>query len=143
MRAAAISLVMLWSAVARAEDPPATDAALVELSVPHDGDPFSIDEKKRVTVAVGHAYARSEAAARLSYLLAYWKTRFNVASEWKGDRVFISGKVYGIKIQALFAINDSSVVGFAQDPGWPWRGKVQTYVDRKLKKYLNVNYDDP
>ena len=144
MRAAAISVVMLASALARAEDPPAaTDAALVDLAVPHDGDPFSIDEKDRVTVFVMHAFARPEAAARLSYLLAYWKKRFNVTSEWKGDRVFISGSVFGIKIQALFAINDSSVVGFAHDPGWPWRGRVQSYVDGKLKKYLNANYDDP
>lgn len=145
MKGAVFSLLLLLSAPAAwAEDPPpAPDPALAELAVPVEGDPFSIAEQGRLNVAVNHAFARSEAATRLGYLLAYWKKRFNIASEWRGDRVFLTGSVYGIKIQAMFAINDSSVVGFAHDPGWPWRGQVQNYVDRKLKKYLNVNYDDP
>lgn len=144
MKRAGFSLVLILSASALGEDlVPAPDAALAELAVPVEGDPFSIDAQGRLSVAVNHGFARTEAAARLGYLLAYWKKRFNIASEWRGDRVFLSGSVYGIKIQAMFAINDSSVVGFAHDPGWPWRGQVQNYVDRKLKKYLNVNYDDP
>lgn len=145
MKRAVFSLVLVLSATtALAEDPlPAPDPALAELAVPVEGDPFSIEVKGRLSVAVNHGFARAEAAARLGYLLGYWKKRFNIASEWRGDRVFLSGSVYGIKIQAMFAINDSSVVGFAHDPGWPWRGQVQSYVDRKLKKYLNVNYDDP
>lgn len=141
MRCLALTLVLLCSASAAADDlPPAPDPGL---AVPAEGDPFSIAEPGRLSIAVKHAYVRTEAATRLSYLLAYWKKRFNIVSEWRGDRVFLSGSVYGIKIQALFTINDSSVVGFAHDPGWPWRGQVQDYVDRKLKKYLNQNYDDP
>lgn len=143
MRSAVFILVMIFGATAVAGDAsPPIDPALAELAVPVEGDPFSIEVQGRLSVAVNHTFPRAEAAARLSYLLGYWKKRFNVASEWKGDRVFVSGSVYGIKIQAMFAINDSSIVGFAHDPGWPWRGQVQTYVDRKLKKYLNVNYDD-
>ncbi|MDP1822099.1 MAG: hypothetical protein Q8L48_02620 [Archangium sp.] len=143
MKRGVFSLVVLLSAAALADDLPKVDPALAELAVPLDGDPFSIDEHGRLSIAVNHGFARPEAAARLGYLLSYWKKRFNIASEWRGDRVFLSGSVYGIKIQAMFAINDSSVVGFAHDPGWPWRGQVQHYVNRKLKKYLNVNYDDP
>ncbi len=139
---AALSMVLLLGAVATAEDV-SPDPALAELAVPAEGDPFSISETGRLSVAVKHAFGRPEAVTRLGYLLAYWKKRFNLVAQWRGERVFLSGAVFGIKIQAMFAINDSSVVGFAHDPGWPWRGKVQEYVDGKLKKYLNANYDDP
>ncbi len=142
MNRLALSMVLLLGAVAAAEDT-SPDRALAELAVPAEGDPFSIEATGRLSVAVKHAFARPEAVTRLGYLLEYWKKRFNVVAEWRGDRVFLSGAVLGIKIQAMFAINDSSVVGFAHDPGWPWRGKVQAYVDGKLKKYLNENYDDP
>ncbi len=138
-----LSVVVFISATAVAGDSSSEEVALQSLATPADGDPFFIEESGRLTIAVTHAFARSEAAVRLSYLLAYWKKRFQIANEWRGDRVFVSGSVYGIKIQAMFAINDSRIVGFAHDPGWPWRGQVQTYVDRKLKKYLSVNYDDP
>jgi hypothetical protein len=145
MRRWALSVVIFVSATAAAEAPPLprTDPALAELAVPVEGDPFSIDAEGRLSIAVKHGFARNEAAVRLTYLLAYWKKRFKIESEWRGERVFLSGTVMGIKIQAMFAINDSSVVGFAHDPGWPWRGQVQSYVDRKLKKYLDLNYDDP
>lgn len=138
-----LSLLVFVSAPAVAEDDAPDDAALQSLAAPAEGDPFAIEETGRLTIAVSHAFARSEAATRLSYLLAYWKKRFKIANEWRGDRVFVSGSVYGIKIQAMFAINDSRIVGFAHDPGWPWRGQVHAYVDRKLKKYLSLNYDDP
>lgn len=143
MKRVFFSLLVLVSATAVAEDDAPDDATLQSLAAPAEGDPFSIEEAGRLTIAVNHAFARSEAATRLSYLLAYWKKRFKIANEWRGDRVFVSGSVYGIKIQAMFAINDSRIVGFAHDPGWPWRGQVQAYVDRKLKKYLSLNYDDP
>ena len=66
-----------------------------------------------------------------------------IVSEWRGDRVFLSGSVYGIKIEALFAIDGAHVTAFATDPGWPWRGQVTNYVDRKLKKYMHPTYDEP
>lgn len=137
MRRVVISLVLLFGAPALAEDPPAP------VAMEKEADPFSIEETGRLSISVSHAYLRAEASTRLSYLLAYWKKRFNVASEWRGDRVFLSGTVYGIKIQAMFEVGDSAVVGFARDPGWPWRSQISNYVDRKLKKYLNPTYDDP
>lgn len=138
----AVSLVLLSGAPALAEDPPPPAPEPVTAAAP-EGDPFAIDETGRLSIAVTHRYARAAAKERISYLLAYWKKRFNIASEWRGDRVFLSGHVYGIKIQAMFDVGDSAITGFAHDPGWPWRGQVTGYVDRKLKKYLNPNYDDP
>ena len=101
-----------------------------------------IDQARTLRVVVSHPFARSEAADRLAYLLAYWKSRFNISSQWRGGRVFVSGSVYGVEIEALFAIGDSSIVAIANDPGWPWTDKVGDYVDRKLKKYLHPTYDD-
>ena len=141
MKRVLLSLVVFVSATAVAEEVLSDD--LQSLATPAEGDPFSIEAAGRLTVTVSHAFARAEAVARLSYLLAYWKKRFQVTNEWRGDRVFVSGSVYGIQIQAMFAINDTRIVGFAHDPGWPWRGQVQSYVDRKLKKYLSPTYDDP
>lgn len=141
-----VSAVLLFGTVAVADDSAPdseSEAELAALAVPAEGDPFSISPKGRLSVVAKHSFVRTEAVTRLGYLLSYWKKRFGIESEWHGDRVFLSGSVYGIKIQAMFAINDSAVVGFAHDPGWPWRGQVQHYVDRKLKKYLNVNYDEP
>ncbi len=141
----AVTAVLLFGAVAVADDSAldTTESELAALAIPADGDPFSISPKGRLAVVAKHTFVRTEAVTRLGYLLSYWKKRFNIESEWHGDRVFLSGSVYGIKIQAMFAINETAIVGFAHDPGWPWRGQVQNYVDRKLKKYLNVNYDEP
>lgn len=140
-----IGVVFVSTFAAAVDSRPAQEqgAAFAELAVPLAGDPFSIDEEGRLSIAVKHRFARPEAVVRLRYLLAYWKKRFKIESQWSGERVFLSGTVMGIKIQAMFAISDSSIVGFAHDPGWPWRREVQNYVDRKLKKYLDLNYDDP
>lgn len=112
------------------------------LAAPHEGDPFAIAPKDRLTLAVPHTYARAEAMVRLTHLLEYWKKRFDISSEWRGERVFVSGKVLGVKIQALFAIEDSAIVGVATDPGWPLRDQVMSYVDKKLKKYLHPTYEE-
>ena len=134
----ALSLVVISGSAALAEDPPPPPALAAT-----EADPFTIDERGRLSIAVNHTYARAEAKERVGYLLAYWKKRFNISNEWRGNRVFLSGTVYGIRIQAMFEVEDSAIVGFAHDPGWPWRGQVSQYVDRKLKKYLHPTYDDP
>ncbi|MFZ5444689.1 MAG: hypothetical protein ACOZQL_32140 [Myxococcota bacterium] len=136
MRWLAVSLVVTFGAVAHAD--PSVDP-----TAPQDGDPFSIAEDDRLTLTIPHSYTSAVAIERLGYLFAYWKKRFNIASEWHGNRVFLTGSLYGIKIQALFAVTDSGVQGFARDPGWPWRHQVMKYVDRKVRKYLHPNYDEP
>ena len=137
----AVMLAVTLSAPVRAEDASAAPDPM--LAKTKDGDPFSIEENDRLSLAVVHEYRPAEVIERLSYLFAYWKKRFNISSEWHDNRVFLSGSLYGIKIQAMFTVTESSVSGFAHDPGWPWRGQVLGYVDRKLKKYLNLTYDDP
>ena len=110
---------------------------------PREGDPFSIGESNRLSLSAPHTFAHDEVIARLGYLFSYWKKRFGIRSEWRGDRVFLSGSVYGIKIEALFSVEEGNVTAFATDPGWPGRGQVVNYVDRKLKKYLHPTYDEP
>ncbi|MFT3709407.1 MAG: hypothetical protein QM817_17355 [Archangium sp.] len=134
MKSLIVTALLLSSVSAFADDDAVT---------PREGDPFTIGTENRLSLAVPHAFEKSEVIERLGYLLAYWKKRFNIASEWHGDRVFLSGSVYGIKIQAMFAVDGSNVTAFATDPGWVWRGQVTNYVDRKLKKYLHPTYDEP
>jgi hypothetical protein len=136
MRWFAVTTVLLTASLARADDAPPVLHA-------EDGDPFAIGETNRLNISVAHAFAKSEVIERLGYLLAYWKKRFNITSTWRGDRVFLSGSVYGIKVQALFQIDAKGVNAFAADPGWPWRGQIVSYVDQKLKKYLHPTYDEP
>jgi hypothetical protein len=134
MKWLAVSAVLLSGVAAYADD---------DVAAPREGDPFTIGQTNRLSLAVPHAFGKAEVMERLGYLLAYWKKRFNIVSEWRGDRVFLSGSVYGIKIEALFAIDGAHVTAFATDPGWPWRGQVTNYVDRKLKKYMHPTYDEP
>jgi hypothetical protein len=105
--------------------------------------PFSIAEEGRISVVVPHAYALSEAAERLNHLLSYWKSRFRIAAEWHGNRVWLTGALFGLSVRAVFAVNEGEVVAVAADPGWPWRGKAEGYVEQKLKKYLHPTYADP
>lgn len=143
-RALVLSLVVLLGAPALADAPLEAAATVATgLTGPAQPDPFEIEESGRLTIAVKHQYAFTEVMARLGYLLSYWKQRFDISSEWRGNRVFLTGKVYGIKVQAMFEVSATAVSGFAKDPGWPWRGQVSTYVDRKLKKYLHPTFDDP
>lgn len=127
MKWLAFTIVMTLGSFARAES----------------AEPFEVAQADRLSLSVNHHFNHEEVIARLSYLLEYWKKKYNIVSEWRGDRVFLSGSIYGVKIEALFAVSESSVTGFAKDPGWPWRGKVVAYVDSKLKKYLNPNFEEP
>ena len=139
MRSLVVIVGLVCASVARANDAQTTD----ELTLPQDGDPFSIEEKSQLKLSVGHRLQSVEVVTRLHCLLDYWKIRFNIVSEWHGNRVFLSGRIYGVQIRALFAVNDSTVSGFAKDPGWPWRNQVVNYVNSKLKKYLHPDFEEP
>lgn len=105
--------------------------------------PFSIADEGRVTVSVSHAWRLDEALERVGHLLSYWKERFKVQAEWHGSRVWLTGSLLGRQIRAVFLVTDSQVVGIAADPGWPLRGRIQPYVEAKLKKYLHPTYAEP
>ncbi len=128
----ALTLAVLTSAPVGAED-----AAL------DPAEPFRIGEAGRISVSVGHGYALEEALARLGHLLGYWKERFKIASEWHGNRVWLTGSLFGFKVRAVFSVSEAEVVAVASDPGWPWRRKAEGYVEEKLKKYLHPTYDEP
>lgn len=129
MRRLTLTLAVLTASVASAEaEAPA---------------PFEVAEENRISVSVAHHFARSEALERLGYLLDYWKRAFNIRHEWRGNQVFISGSIFGLKVKAQFSVTDEAVVAVAADPGWPWRGRAEGYVTGKLKKYMHPTYDDP
>ncbi|MEW6435272.1 MAG: polyhydroxyalkanoic acid system family protein [Myxococcota bacterium] len=96
-----------------------------------------------ISLEVPHAFPRASARERVGFLLDYWNHRFGVKAEWRGDSVFLTGRVLGMEIRARFDVSDSAVTGVAADPGWFWRNKAKNYVTRKLKKYLHPDYADP
>lgn len=105
--------------------------------------PFAIDSEHALKLTVGHAFERAEARARIGYLLEYWSRRFGVQSEWHGDKVFLTGIVWGVEIKAVFTVQERSVFALAHDPGTIFASAAQGYVAKKLRKYLHPTYDDP
>lgn len=89
---------------------------------------------------VEHRFSRDVARTRICQLLQYWGERFGVQSRWDGDRVRLSGHIFGMRIDAAFDVTDRSVVAVARDPGFIWRGQTEHYVRGKLKKYLHPEY---
>ena len=106
-------------------------------------DPFEVVRETALNLKVAHAFTRDAARERVAQLLRYWDERFGVKSEWHGFRVFLTGKVLGVAIRALFEVDDASVVAMAEDPGTVFSGAARRYVDAKLRKYLNANYQEP
>ena len=73
----------------------------------------------------------------------YWKKRFGVTSRWEGDRGVATGNIMGIAFTAWFEVTDTTVGGDCTDPGFFTRGIAYAYIDKKLKKYMHPNYDEP
>lgn len=109
---------------------------------PAPADPVDLSGPT-ISLEVPHAFPRASARERVAFLLDYWNHRFGVKAEWRGDSVFLTGHVFGMEIRARFDVSDSAVTGIAADPGWFWRNKAQSYVTKKLKKYLHPDYADP
>jgi len=96
-----------------------------------------------IEVKVNHAFSRDAARERVTYLLDYWNRRFGVKAFWRGFRVYLSGKVFGIQVKAAFDVGDHQVVAMSADPGRVFRSRASDYVEQKLKKYLSPTYEDP
>ncbi len=106
-------------------------------------DPFEVVHENALSLKVDHVFSKDLARERVSQLLAYWDARFGLKSEWHGFRVFLTGKVLGIAVRALFEIEDADVVARAEDPGTLFSGAARRYVDSKLRKYLHPTYEEP
>lgn len=106
-------------------------------------EPTSQSAEQRLQVRIHHSLSRAEAHARLSFLLRYWEERFHIQNRWSEDQVYLSGSLLGLPVEASFFVRDTDIIGDAKDPGWPLRGQVLSYVDRKLRKYLHPTYAEP
>jgi hypothetical protein len=162
MRGEAASLVVFLAFAARAGPPrecrhkmPAVASAIdstsagdeLEVRSPSpatsqsgDGAPGRFDA---LWLQVPHPFLRTIARERISMLLDFWRVAYGVLSEWHGDRVLIRGQVRGIDIRASFEVADDTVSATASDPGWFWRGRIRSYVQSMLKKYLHPTYQAP
>jgi hypothetical protein len=100
------------------------------------------DEQKMV-FKVGHHFSVADARARTQMMLDYWKRAYGVKSSWQGDRVYISGRVLGVQIDAYIDVRTDSIGGEGSDPGPLMRGIARDYVQRKLQKYMHPQYLEP
>jgi hypothetical protein len=107
-----------------------------------DEPPFEVGSENRISVVVSHTFAREDALTRLGYLLSYWHERFQMVTEWVDGEAFITGSIFGLKVQARFTVTDGSIVAIASDPGWLWRGRAQSYVTKSVKRYMHPTYQD-
>ena len=105
--------------------------------------PFEVATEHRISVVVPHTFAREDAVTRLGYLLNYWHERFHMQVDWFAGEAFITGSIFGLKVKARFTVTDGEVVAIASDPGWLWRGRAQSYVTKKVQKYMHPTYQEP
>ncbi|MFO0596127.1 MAG: polyhydroxyalkanoic acid system family protein [Myxococcaceae bacterium] len=78
-----------------------------------------------------------DAKKRVEALLAYWKRKYNVASEWAGAAATMKGKAMGVSIDGKLAVEGHRIAGEAADPGMLLRGQAQKYLQRKFSEYLD------
>lgn len=75
--------------------------------------------------------------ARLNRLVATLSREANIKAVWRGSTLYISGKYAVVTINAMVAVATNAVVVVADDPGWPFRGKAESYLKGRLALYLN------
>lgn len=138
----ALAALILFTGVAPSDERAARQQPAVPFSV-GTSPPAARPGEQRLRFKVTHAHTRAEARARLQYLFDYWKKRFGVASKWEGDHAVASGTIMGISFTAWVEVTDSSVGGESTDPGFFTRGVAYAYIEKKLKKYMHPNYDEP
>lgn len=80
-----------------------------------------------------------DAKKRVEALLAYWKRKYNVASEWNGLNATIKGKAVGVTLDGKLAVEARRIAGEATDPGMLLRGQAQKYLTRKFAEYLDAS----
>ena len=89
-----------------------------------------------------HAFTFSEARERVQLMLDYWKTRYGVHVYWAGTRAHVSGRLFGIDVDAVLEVNGKEVSGEFQDPGPLFRRPARDYIQKKLQKYLHPHFQD-
>jgi hypothetical protein len=89
-----------------------------------------------------HHFKKPDAKARVQYMLEYWRTAYNVAYVWVGERAWIEGQVLGVAFHAFIDVMDDKVAGEAIDPGGLRGAMAKNYIVKKLKKYLHPTYEE-
>ncbi len=133
-----LSVLVCCSAWAGAEEPPSSGASdTVEAA------PFELEPSTSLRMNVAHLFTRALARERVLLMLEYWARRFGIKHTWRGDQVFLSGKVWGVDVKAVFDVQDHQVLAQAHDPGSMLTSAATRYVNSKLKKYLHPQFEEP
>ncbi len=99
--------------------------------------------EQKMIFKVDHHFSVADARARTQMLLDYWAKAYGVKYNWHGDRVFVTGRVTGVQIDAFIDVKSDAVAGEGSDPGPFVRALAQDYVQKKLRKYMHPEYREP
>lgn len=91
---------------------------------------------------VGHTFSAIDAHARLELLLAYWRERFGVETQWVGNEARLTGRIFGVEFVGSIRVGKNAVTADATDPGLLKRGIAYAYIDKKLKKYMHPTFKE-
>jgi len=84
-----------------------------------------------------HELPPGDARARLEVLGEYLHNRHGIKVTWTGDRARFLGKYLVVKIDGEMHVEGDRVLFHGVDPGFLWRKKATSYIEEKLKKYLD------
>jgi Putative polyhydroxyalkanoic acid system protein (PHA_gran_rgn) len=93
---------------------------------------------KMMQLQVAHSLPIDESKKRVEALLAYWKRKYAVDSNWNANTAKITGKAMGTSIDGTLEVLNTAIAMQAPDPGMLLRGQAQKYLTRKLSHYLNA-----
>lgn len=90
-----------------------------------------------------YTFEREEALNRIRALTDYWK-RHGIVSDWQDNRVKISGRIKGIKLDASVTVDDKRLHGEVKVGFLAEKLGGSQYVERKLSEYLDpaISVDD-
>jgi Putative polyhydroxyalkanoic acid system protein (PHA_gran_rgn) len=81
----------------------------------------------------------AEARRRVDRLADNLTRKYGFAKTWSGDRLFMTGKISIVKLQALAVFPPGMVRLDVSDPGLLWRGRAKALIDEQMRTYLAPN----
>jgi hypothetical protein len=92
---------------------------------------------KRLDLTVPHSLSSDEALARMQALGDYYKNAHHAQVGWDGHQGSVNARYLGMHLDVAFAVGDREVRLDGKDPGLLLRGKVTSYLKKKLEAYLD------
>jgi hypothetical protein len=92
---------------------------------------------KRLDITIPHALSSDEALARMQALGEYYKNAHRAKVSWEGSRGRVSTKYLTMQADIDFTVGERDVKLDGPDPGMLLRGRITSYLKKKLEAYLD------